>query len=102
MAIHVDPVGREIELLRRLVRWRGRRVVEIGCGDGRLTRRLAALGARIVAIEPDAALVRAARRAARQAWTPRLARRVSFHVGKAGRLKFPPGTFDLVLFSWAL
>jgi ubiquinone/menaquinone biosynthesis C-methylase UbiE len=78
--------------------WKGRDVLEIGCGDGRLTGRLAALGARVRAVEPEAALVRTARRLL----PPGFRRRVSFRVMKAGRLRFPSASFDLVLFSWSL
>jgi len=99
MAIHVDPVGREIELLRRLVRWRGRRVVEIGCGDGRLTLRLAALRpASIHAMDPDRQQVAAGR----AALPKRHARLVSYRVGKAESLPYRAAEFDCAVFSWAL
>ena len=45
MSIHVDPEGNEVRALERVAEWRRKRVLEIGCGGGRLTLRLAALGA---------------------------------------------------------
>ncbi|MBI4939616.1 MAG: methyltransferase domain-containing protein [Actinobacteria bacterium] len=43
----------------------GRRVLDLGCGEGHVARRLARLGARVVAVEPTAALLDAARAAER-------------------------------------
>jgi 2-polyprenyl-3-methyl-5-hydroxy-6-metoxy-1,4-benzoquinol methylase len=98
MAITVDPQERELRALARLVRWRGRRVLEVGCGDGRLTRRLATLGARVAAIDPDASEVRKAR----AALSRRDARRVTYRVGRAERVPYRAHEFDTVVFAWAL
>lgn len=98
MALRVDPEGHEIRALRGAAKWRGRKVLEIGSGDGRLTARLARLGAVVEAIEPDAALVRTARRT----FPAGLRSRVRFHVAKAGRLLYPPASFDVAVFSWSL
>ena len=98
MPLRVDPERNELHALKRALDWRGREVLEIGCGDGRLTRRLAALGARVRAIDPDAALVRAARRGTAAKDRPR----IRFRVGRAGRLEYPAATFDAVLLSWSL
>ena len=38
----------------------GRAVLDLGCGDGKLAVRLAALGARVVGLDPDPAMLRAA------------------------------------------
>ena len=53
MSIIIDPEGKEIAALRRLAHWGGVRVLEFGCGDGRLTLRLASLGAH-VGVRPQA------------------------------------------------
>src|SRR5437667_9874030 len=98
MAITIDPDERELAALARGSTWRGRRVLEIGCGDGRLTLRLARLGARVVAIDPEAAKVRAAR----QSLPRRYARRVEYRVGRAQRLPWRAHEFDCVVFAWAL
>jgi 2-polyprenyl-3-methyl-5-hydroxy-6-metoxy-1,4-benzoquinol methylase len=96
MTIRIDPEGNEVGALRRVADWRGRRVLEIGCGDGRLTHRLASLGARVQAIDPDAALIRKARRKLPSSF----ASRARFRVGTADSLEYPAGTFDLVVYSW--
>ncbi len=55
MAIQRDPEGHETRELSRLYPdFSGCSVLEIGCGDGRLTWRYAAGTARVVAIDPDA------------------------------------------------
>jgi 2-polyprenyl-3-methyl-5-hydroxy-6-metoxy-1,4-benzoquinol methylase len=98
MTLRIDPEENELEALRAVTDWRGRQVLEIGCGEGRLTRRLARLGARVAAIDPDAKLIETAR----AALTTRLARRISFRAGSAERLPFGDGEFDVVVFAWAL
>jgi ubiquinone/menaquinone biosynthesis C-methylase UbiE len=98
MSIAVDPQQRELRALARAVRWRGRRVLEIGCGDGRLTLRLASLGARISAIDPNAAAIRSARRRLPR----RDASRVRYRVAQAERLPYRACEFDTVVFAWAL
>lgn len=90
--------GVEVALMHRFVDFAGRRVLEIGCGDGRLTRDYAGVASSVVAVEPDAAKVRFARRmAAREGLS-----KVSFRVGAAERVRFDGGPFDIALFSWSL
>ena len=96
MALRVDPERNEVRALKRVADWRGRRVLEIGCGDGRLTRRLAALGARVQAIDPDAALVSKARKRLPPSFTSR----VGFRVGTADSLEYRAESFDRVVYSW--
>jgi ubiquinone/menaquinone biosynthesis C-methylase UbiE len=102
MAIRMDPQQNEVRALRAATRWRGLRVLEIGCGDGRLTLRLARMGALVDAIDPDAASIRQARRQLREHLPPRLARHVQVRVGAAEHLDFPDNHFDRVLFAWSL
>lgn len=99
MPLVIDPAGNEIRALRRLLEWRGKRVLEIGCGDGRLTLRLNQFGPRsIEAIDPDAERIRVARRG-----QPEETReRIHYRVGQAETLKYPAEAFDIVVFSWAL
>lgn len=98
MSVRVDPERNEVRALRRVADWRGRQVLEIGCGDGRLTRRLAGLGARVQAIDPDATRIRTARHGLPSSFV----RRVTFRVGHAGELAYPARSFSVAIFSWAL
>ncbi len=99
MTLVIDPARVELKYLQNAASWTGKRTLEIGCGDGRLTLRLATLGpARIDALDPDPAKVRLARRA-----LPAARRRlIRYGVGQAQHLKFPSDAFDIVIFSWAL
>ena len=98
MPIVIDPQERELRALGRVARWKTRRVLEIGCGDGRLTLRLASLGARVTAIDPGAANLRKAR----AALTRRDARRITYRLGQAERLPYRAREFDIVVFAWSL
>ena len=98
MTYVVDPERNEVRALERVARWRGRLVIEIGCGDGRLTLRLARLGAHVLAIDPDPERIRTARRAL----PARLAERVRYRVGRAGRIDARNRSYDLAVFAWAL
>ena len=52
MTIRSDPENNEIRALFDLVDFSGKHVLEIGCGDGRLTWRYAEAAAHVTAIEP--------------------------------------------------
>jgi hypothetical protein len=54
MAIIEDPEGNEAAALASSgVSFMSRRVLEIGCGDGRLTKYFARVAASVLAIDPD-------------------------------------------------
>jgi ubiquinone/menaquinone biosynthesis C-methylase UbiE len=92
------PPGMEVRLIERYVGIKGRRILEIGCGDGRLTRQFAPLASSVVAIEPDPAKIALARRLAASEGISY----VSFHVNSAERLRLRGGPFEVALFSWSL
>jgi len=92
------PLGMEVGLVERFVRLGGKRVLEIGCGDGRLTLQYAHMAKKVVAIEAERSLVADARRFAREDGLTN----VTFHAGSAERMRFGGGAFDIALFSWSL
>ena len=99
MALVIDPAGNEVRALAQVIHWRGKHVLELGCGSGRLTLRLANLGAaRIEARDPDQKLIDTAR----MSLPHRYAHRIAYHAGTAEQLAHPANTFDRVVFSWAL
>lgn len=94
----VDPDGVEPATIRELVDLSGRRVLDVGCGDGRLSFVCARQGAEVLGFDPDEEAVAIAR-----AETPReLRQRLRFEVAHAREIELPKGEFDLVLFSWSL
>lgn len=98
MAPVLDPEGAHIAALRRLADFDGRRVLEFGCGDGRLTLPIASEAAHVLAFDTDADAVARARRS-----LPReLVERVEYRVASAISVDLEPQSFDLAVFSWSL
>ncbi len=77
---------------------RGKRVLDLGCGDGRFALGIASLATSVEALDPDEEGIAAAKRAAGKAG----ARNVRFGVGAAQRLPYPDEAFDVVILSWTL
>ncbi len=99
MTLVMDPAGKEIRALMKAVEWKGKRVLEIGCGEGRLTMRLAAFQPlHIEAIDPDKARVRLARKNRPVKYNEL----INYHVGHAERLRYARNQFDIVIFAWSL
>jgi ubiquinone/menaquinone biosynthesis C-methylase UbiE len=94
----LDPEGAHLAALRRLADVRGKTVLELGCGEGRLTVGIAEHAARVLAFDPDAEAVAQARRTL----PPALADRVTYHVASGRELTIERHAFDLVVFSWSL
>ena len=94
----LDPEGAHLAALRRLTDFRGAHVLEMGCGEGRLTQGLAEQAAYVLAFDPDAEDIEKGR----EALPAELADRVSFLVASAEQIEIAPGSFDLVVFSWSL
>jgi 2-polyprenyl-3-methyl-5-hydroxy-6-metoxy-1,4-benzoquinol methylase len=92
--VHVDRL--ELDTVRELVDVTHKRVLEMGCGDGRFTFLYAHDAAYVLGIDPKRDEIREARRAR----TPSLAKRVKFRVAKT--ISPPRRPFDVALFSWSL
>jgi ubiquinone/menaquinone biosynthesis C-methylase UbiE len=98
MPLVVDPDGVEAATIGELVDLRGKRVLEIGSGDGRLTFGYAEKTASIVAFDQNEESIRDARAA-----TPRrLREKIRFEVANAADVALAESEFDLALFSWSL
>jgi ubiquinone/menaquinone biosynthesis C-methylase UbiE len=94
----VDPEGAHLAALHRLADFRGQRVLELGCGDGRLTVGVAADAMSVVGFDPDAEAVERAR----QSLPAELEQRVTYQVASGKEIEIEPASFDLALFSWSL
>ena len=99
MAVRTDPEGNETDALFDLVRLDGAEVLEIGCGDGRLTWRYAEHAAHVTAIEPFGDSLARAEERLREMHLPVEFRHVGFEDFAAGS---DPDVFDVTLLSWSL
>jgi ubiquinone/menaquinone biosynthesis C-methylase UbiE len=98
MGVVIDPEGAETRVLREMVDLHGAAVIEIGCGDGRLTRRYARRARSVLGIDPNGEAIARARAA-----TPkRLREAVAFQVGDATHVELSPAAFDVAILSWSL
>jgi 2-polyprenyl-3-methyl-5-hydroxy-6-metoxy-1,4-benzoquinol methylase len=94
----LDPERTEVRGLRRHVPLEGAHVLEIGCGDGRLTRRIAGVARSVVATDPNAALIARAK-----ALTPAsLSGKIRYRIAAVEDLQFPDQRFDVAILSWSL
>ena len=94
----IDREDAEMAALRTLGGLDGARVLEIGCGDGRLTFRYAPAVSSVLAIDPRAEAIAKAR----NRLPADLAERVRFEVGSALELDEPAASFDAALLSHSL
>ena len=94
----LDPESAHLAALRRLADFAGKTVLELGCGDGRLTVGIAPDAARVLAFDPDAEAVDRARREL----PAELRDRVEYRVASGREVDVEPRSFDLALFSWSL
>jgi ubiquinone/menaquinone biosynthesis C-methylase UbiE len=94
----LDPEGAHLAALRRLASFRGLRVLELGCGDGRLTLPIAEEAAFVFAFDPEAEAVERARRSL----PAELSDRVAYQVASGAEIEVERTSFDLALFSWSL
>ena len=88
-----DIDGAEPMMIREFADFAGRTVLEIGCGDGRLTPVLAGLAGDFVAIDPDPARVATAKTAAGGA---------SFALGVGEASCFRDGVFGAAAYTYSL
>ncbi len=94
----LDPEGVHLAALRRLADFHDQKVLELGCGDGRLTVGIAREARHVLAFDPDAEAVERGRRAL----PAELAQRVEYRVASGKEIEIAPHSFDLVVFSWSL
>jgi 2-polyprenyl-3-methyl-5-hydroxy-6-metoxy-1,4-benzoquinol methylase len=100
MTVRVDPENNEPNALFALADFNGRRVLEIGCGDGRLTWRYAEKAVHVTAIDAfEGSIARAKANAPDD-----LKDRVDFRHSAFNDFAAASGssTFDIAILSWSL
>jgi ubiquinone/menaquinone biosynthesis C-methylase UbiE len=93
-----DPENRESKILQKFVDFSGRRVLEVGSGEGRLTWKYAPASALTVGFDPD----HDALRIARADCPADLQQHVHFTGASANHIPFQKGTFDIAILAWSL
>jgi 2-polyprenyl-3-methyl-5-hydroxy-6-metoxy-1,4-benzoquinol methylase len=98
--IRIDPENNEPRALFDVAEFSDKHVLEIGCGDGRLTWRYADKAAYVTAIEPNAEQIVLARKQLPN----HLLGRVEFHNATLEDFaaNSAPSVFDLVILSYSL
>jgi len=98
--IRIDPEGNEPRAVFEIADFKDAQVLEIGCGDGRLTWRYADEAAHVTAIEPAANHIALARKN----MPGHLKGRIDFQAAslEGFAANSGPSIFDLVLLSYSL
>ncbi len=99
MTIRIDPEGSETDALFDLAELEGREVLEIGCGDGRLTWRYADRADHVTAIDPFEDAIGRAKERLRATDLPSDFRHVAFEDFATAS---DTDVFDVALLSWSL
>lgn len=98
MTFWPDPEESEVKALHAAASFSGARVLEVGCGDGRLMYRYAAATSSVVGFDPDAASLATAVRDC----PSDLSGKIRAMQCAAERLPFRKHTFDIALLGWSL
>ncbi|MEI7741940.1 MAG: class I SAM-dependent methyltransferase [bacterium] len=77
-----------------IVSFKGKRVLEIGCGEGVRSRQIANLCRKLIAIDSDATAIEKAK-------TLNPASNIQYLFGSAVKLNFPASAFDMVIFTFS-
>ena len=100
MAIIKDPDGNAVSALQALVNLKDQNVLDVGCGDGRLTRRYAVEAAQVTGIDPNDERIDTARADMPEMLKERM------HFFRASLEEYAPAYsgpgFDTIFFSWSL
>jgi ubiquinone/menaquinone biosynthesis C-methylase UbiE len=96
--IQKDPEAMEILYLEKAVSFSCRHVLEIGCGDGRLTWRYARSALRVTGVDLDSEALHSALTSCPDT----LDQTVSFINASSLALPFHEDEFNLALLSWTL
>jgi ubiquinone/menaquinone biosynthesis C-methylase UbiE len=98
MTFQKDPEKNETKYLQKFADIPNKRVLEIGCGEGRLTWRYADRTTSTIGIEPDINALRVAR----YDRPSDLVEKVTLVNAQGEHLPFRKETFDIALLSWSL
>ncbi len=98
MSLQIDPEEIETRYLHDFAALAGAHVLEIGCGDARLTWRYAHATWRVIGVDLDLTRLLATR----QSTPAELGAKASFLAADAVFLPFPRAAFDVAILAWSL
>jgi 2-polyprenyl-3-methyl-5-hydroxy-6-metoxy-1,4-benzoquinol methylase len=93
-----DPEQAETRAVHDLVSFSGADVLEVGCGDGRLTWRFAEQARTVLAQDPKAEAIATAQ----ENCPPALRQKVTFQTADITTATLDPAEYDIVVLSWSL
>ncbi len=94
----IDPEGRDLAAMKRYVSFQDKDILEIGCGDGRLTFQYAPLARSVIAVDPSSRAIAAARKQLPK----ELRAKLRLRVARGESLPMRDDSFDVVLYAWSL
>ena len=98
MGVLLDPEQEETRVVHDLIDFAEKDVLDVGCGDGRMTWRFARQTRSLLGIDPVAESIETARAA-----TPdELRAKVRFEVADITMAELPRAAFDVIVISWSL
>lgn len=95
---HHNWDDQDAEVIKEVSSLKNKRVLEVGCGDGRLTFALAAECRSIIGVDLEASLIDSALARLKES----AATNIEFKTMDAQNLQFEADSFDVVLFPWVL
>ncbi len=98
MSRKIDPEGVEKRVLDNLIQFAESDVLEVGCGDGRMTWGFANTARSVLALDPDNSAIAVARAQT----TDALMDKLTFQVADITKITLPRYTFDIAVFSWSM
>ena len=101
LAVLRDPEEAETRAIHELVDFARADVLEVGCGDGRLTWRYAEGARSVLALDPDAAAIEQAR-ASLASLPDQLRHSVAFQAADITNVELPTQAFDVVVLASSL
>jgi ubiquinone/menaquinone biosynthesis C-methylase UbiE len=98
MTLQKDSERSESKYLHKLVDFANKRVLEVGCGEGRMTWQYANTARVTIGIDPDVDALRIAKLDR----SSDLENKVLFSCADSEYLPFSKETFDLAILAWSL